>query len=66
MGVISMGAFLQLTFVVCTANPVHKNCLCQGGTEENAKLAMSESPEVCQFSSTEAISQHCYNVSASN
>ena len=27
---------------------------------------MSESPEVCQFSSTEAISQHCYNVSASN
>ena len=29
-------------------------------------LAMSESPEVCQFSSTEAISQHCYNVSASN
>ena len=29
-------------------------------------LAMSESPEVCQFSSTVAISQHCYNVSASN
>ena len=29
-------------------------------------VAMSESPEVCQFSSTEAISQHCYNVSASN
>ena len=27
---------------------------------------MSESPDVCQFSSTEAISQHCYNVSASN
>ena len=29
-------------------------------------VAMSESPEVCQFSSTEAVSQHCYNVSASN
>ena len=29
-------------------------------------VAMSESPEVCQFSSTEAISTHCYNVSASN
>ena len=29
-------------------------------------LAMSESPEVCQFSSTEAISTHCYNASASN
>ena len=29
-------------------------------------IAMSKSPEVCQFSSTEAISQHCYNVSASN
>ena len=27
---------------------------------------MSESPEVCQFSSTEAISQHCYTISASN
>ena len=27
---------------------------------------MSESPEVCQFSSTEVTSQHCYNVSASN
>ena len=27
---------------------------------------MSESPEVCQFSSTEAIFQHCYNVFASN
>ena len=31
-----------------------------------SQIAMSESPEVCQFSSTEAISQHCYNVSASN
>ena len=31
-----------------------------------AILAMSESPEVCQFSSTVAISQHCYNVAASN
>ena len=30
------------------------------------KVAMSESPEVCQFSSTEAISQHCYTISASN
>ena len=30
------------------------------------KVAMSESPEVCQFPSTEAISPHCYNVSASN
>ena len=29
-------------------------------------VAMSESPEVCPFSSTEAISTHCYNVSASN
>ena len=29
-------------------------------------VAMSESLEVCQFSSTEAISTHCYNVSASN
>ena len=29
-------------------------------------IAMSESLEVCQFSSTEAISTHCYNVSASN
>ena len=29
-------------------------------------VAMSESPEVCQFSSTEAISQHCYTISASN
>ena len=29
-------------------------------------IAMSEPPEACQFSSTEAISQHCYNVSASN
>ena len=29
-------------------------------------VAMSESPEVCQFSSTEAISTHCYNVPASN
>ena len=27
---------------------------------------MSASPEVCQFSSTGAISPHCYNVSASN
>ena len=25
-------------------------------------IAMSESPEVCQFAITEAISQHCYNV----
>ena len=31
-----------------------------------AIVAMSESLEVCQFSSTEAISTHCYNVSASN
>ena len=30
------------------------------------KVAMSESLEVCQFSSTEAISTHCYNISASN
>ena len=30
------------------------------------EVAMSESPELCQFSSTEAISQHCCNVSASN
>ena len=30
------------------------------------KVAMSESPEVCQFPPTEAISPHCYNVSASN
>ena len=29
-------------------------------------IAMSESPEVCQFSSTEAISQHSYTISASN
>ena len=29
-------------------------------------VVMSESLEVCQFSSTEAISTHCYNVSASN
>ena len=29
-------------------------------------VAMSESPEVCQFSSTEAISTHCCNASASN
>ena len=29
-------------------------------------IAMSESPEICEFSSTEAISQHCYNVSTSN
>ena len=29
-------------------------------------IAMSESREVCQYSSTEAISQHCCNVSASN
>ena len=31
-----------------------------------ALVAMSESPEVCQFSSTEAISQHSYTISASN
>ena len=31
-----------------------------------SKIAMSESLEVCQFSSTEAISTYCYNVSASN
>ena len=27
---------------------------------------MSESPEVCQFSSTETTFQHCYNISVSN
>ena len=30
------------------------------------ELVMSESSEVGQFSSTEAISQHCYTISASN
>ena len=30
------------------------------------KVAMSESPEVCQFPPTEAISPHWYNASASN
>ena len=30
------------------------------------KVAMSESPEVCQFPPTEAISPHCYHASASN
>ena len=30
------------------------------------EVALSESPEGCQFSSTETISQHCCNVSASN
>jgi len=29
-------------------------------------VAMSESPEVCQFSSTETIFQHFYNISVSN
>ena len=33
---------------------------------QRSEVAMSESPEVCQFSSTEAISQHCYTISASN
>ena len=26
---------LQVTFVLCTANRVHENCLCRGGTEEH-------------------------------
>ena len=39
-----------------------------GDNHNHAKclLAMSESLLVCQFSSTEAISTHCHNVSASN
>ena len=37
-----------------------------GAADLALQIAMSESPEVCQFSSTEAISTHCYNVSASN
>ena len=48
------------------SRPQERRHQSQNGFFGHVLVAMSESPEVCQFSSTEAISQHCYNVSASN
>ena len=49
------------------ARPLSLNSLCRDDADAQKPYNFTtESPEVCQFSSTEAISQHCYNISASN
>ena len=63
---ISYYKYMRDPCTTCDGTGLSFRIMPDSATSPSPEIAMSESLEGCQFSSTEAISTHCYNVSVSN